>query len=193
MPGESCRRRLRYLLLCLCDVFRALINSLVCWFCTGALAFVPFQILIFSHCTLSCHARLICNTTLLHHGPSDVSTLCSYIMAACSMALFHEHAIITKVGSAVRVVTDKLSSVDITHQSWQCSECCDSRTLLCGHYTPKLPFAAVRWGSWLNVLGECMCSGCSSFTTGWWMSMAFRCRVDGIIYNWMVDAYGVRM
>ena len=31
MPGESYRRRLRSLLLCLCDVFRALINSLVCW------------------------------------------------------------------------------------------------------------------------------------------------------------------
>ena len=32
MPGESYHRRLRSLLLCLCDVFRALINSLVCWF-----------------------------------------------------------------------------------------------------------------------------------------------------------------
>ena len=30
MPGESYRRRLRSLLLCLCDVIRALINSLVC-------------------------------------------------------------------------------------------------------------------------------------------------------------------
>ena len=30
VPGESYRRRLRSLLLCLCDVFRALINSLVC-------------------------------------------------------------------------------------------------------------------------------------------------------------------
>ena len=29
MPGESYRRRIRSLL-CLCDVFRALINSLVC-------------------------------------------------------------------------------------------------------------------------------------------------------------------
>ena len=32
-PGESYRRRLRSLLLHLCDVFRALINSLVCWKC----------------------------------------------------------------------------------------------------------------------------------------------------------------
>ena len=30
MPGESYRRRFRSLLLRLCDVFRALINSLVC-------------------------------------------------------------------------------------------------------------------------------------------------------------------
>ena len=32
MPGESYRRWLRPLLLCLCYVFRALINSHVCWF-----------------------------------------------------------------------------------------------------------------------------------------------------------------
>ena len=32
MPGESYRRRLRLLLLYLCDVFRLLINSLVCLF-----------------------------------------------------------------------------------------------------------------------------------------------------------------
>ena len=30
IPGESYRRRLRSLLLCLCDVFHVLINSLVC-------------------------------------------------------------------------------------------------------------------------------------------------------------------
>ena len=44
MPRESYRRRLRSLLLYLCDVFRALINSLVCWFCTSALGLVLFQI-----------------------------------------------------------------------------------------------------------------------------------------------------
>ena len=32
MPGESYHMRLRSLLLYLCYVFRALINSLVCWF-----------------------------------------------------------------------------------------------------------------------------------------------------------------
>ena len=31
MPGESYRRWLRSSLLCLCDVFQALINSIVCW------------------------------------------------------------------------------------------------------------------------------------------------------------------
>ena len=44
MPGESYCRRLRSLLLCLCDVFRTLINSLICWFCTSALGLVLFQI-----------------------------------------------------------------------------------------------------------------------------------------------------
>ena len=38
MPGECCRRRLRSLLLCLCDVFPAVNNSFVWWFCTSALA-----------------------------------------------------------------------------------------------------------------------------------------------------------
>ena len=32
MPGESYRRRLRSVLLYLCYAFRALNNSLVCWF-----------------------------------------------------------------------------------------------------------------------------------------------------------------
>ena len=33
MPGLSYHRRLRSLLLCLCDVFRALLSFLVCWHC----------------------------------------------------------------------------------------------------------------------------------------------------------------
>ena len=37
VPGVSYRRRLRSLMLCLCDVFRALINSLVCWYCPKSL------------------------------------------------------------------------------------------------------------------------------------------------------------
>ena len=46
MPGESYRRQLGSLLLCLCDVFRALINFLVCCFCTSVLGLVLFQIVI---------------------------------------------------------------------------------------------------------------------------------------------------
>ena len=46
MPGESYHRRLRSLLLCLCGIFRALINSLVCWFCMRTLDLVPFQIAV---------------------------------------------------------------------------------------------------------------------------------------------------
>ena len=44
MQGESYRRRLRSLLLYLCYVFRALINPLVCWFCTSAMGLVLLQI-----------------------------------------------------------------------------------------------------------------------------------------------------
>ena len=47
MPGESYQRPLRSLLLYLCCVFRALITSLVCWFCTSTLGLVPFQIFFF--------------------------------------------------------------------------------------------------------------------------------------------------
>ena len=32
MPGENYHRHLRSLLLCLCDIFWVLMNSLVCWF-----------------------------------------------------------------------------------------------------------------------------------------------------------------
>ena len=48
MPGESYRRRLGSLLLCVCDVFRALINSSVCVFCTSALGLVLFQISVYA-------------------------------------------------------------------------------------------------------------------------------------------------
>ena len=43
MPGESFRRRLTSLLLCLCDIFRALSNSCIGFFSTGALDLVLFQ------------------------------------------------------------------------------------------------------------------------------------------------------
>ena len=44
MPGKTCCGQLGSLLLCLCDVFWALINSLVHWFCTGTQGLVLFQI-----------------------------------------------------------------------------------------------------------------------------------------------------
>ena len=43
MPGESYRRRLRSLLLRLCDILPALINSLACGFCTSALDLALFE------------------------------------------------------------------------------------------------------------------------------------------------------
>ena len=43
---DTYRKRLRSLLLCLCDVFRTLINSLVCWFCLSALGLVLVQIVM---------------------------------------------------------------------------------------------------------------------------------------------------
>ena len=44
IPCESCCRRLRSLLSYLCYMFRALINFLVCWFCSSSLGLVLFQI-----------------------------------------------------------------------------------------------------------------------------------------------------
>ena len=50
MPCEN--RRLRSLL-CLCDVFSVVTNSLVCRFCTGVLSFVLFQTV-----TIHCEANM---------------------------------------------------------------------------------------------------------------------------------------
>ncbi len=47
MPGDSYCKPFSSLLLCLCDVFRAQINSLVCWVCTCALGLVLFQIVVY--------------------------------------------------------------------------------------------------------------------------------------------------
>ena len=46
MPGESYRRRLRSLLLCWCDVLRAIINSLVCWFFLYVLQLMSLPVVI---------------------------------------------------------------------------------------------------------------------------------------------------
>ena len=53
MPGEGYHRWLRSLLLCLCDVFQGLINSLVWWFCTGALGLILFKIVMIKFSNLT--------------------------------------------------------------------------------------------------------------------------------------------
>ena len=46
MPGESYRRQLRSLLLCWCDVLRAIINSLVFWFFLCVLQLMSLLVVI---------------------------------------------------------------------------------------------------------------------------------------------------
>ena len=46
MPGESYSRRLRSLWLCLCDVFRAMVNSLVCYSAQALRASFCFRLYI---------------------------------------------------------------------------------------------------------------------------------------------------
>ena len=62
MPDESYRTRLRSLLLRLCYVFRALINSLVSWFYTNALGSFCYRFLSFySHWNNEFHLSNACN------------------------------------------------------------------------------------------------------------------------------------
>ena len=65
--GKSYRRRLRSLLLC---SFRALINSLVCWFFTSALGLVLFQFMKYEVCTF-----LRSSVTSTQHSLSCLSSL----------------------------------------------------------------------------------------------------------------------
>ena len=58
-PGERYRRRLRSLVFCLCDVFRELITSPVCWFCTSSLGLVLFQIVSTFNLNWLCYYRLL--------------------------------------------------------------------------------------------------------------------------------------
>ena len=60
MPGESCCRRLRFLLLCLCDVFWALINSLVCWFAACPVPRLETFTRTNGPVTIHNHSRLSC-------------------------------------------------------------------------------------------------------------------------------------
>ena len=67
MPAE---RQLWSLLLCLCDVFQVLINSLVCWFCTGALGFILFRTASWQDSDLwsACHSESVCTHSALQGG-----------------------------------------------------------------------------------------------------------------------------
>ena len=59
VPGESYRRRLRSLVLYLCDVFRALINSLLYW-CAGAWAVCFLVLLLMYFLVFICFCLLVC-------------------------------------------------------------------------------------------------------------------------------------
>jgi len=61
MPCESYRRRLRSLLLCLCDVFRALFNSLVCRLLLNKVLIVPVIIIYSDRWALVLLLRLDCH------------------------------------------------------------------------------------------------------------------------------------
>ena len=69
MPGESYHRWLSSLLLCLCDVFWVLINSLVCWFCMSALGLILFQICV--------QAELLFHETAWNMGNETLHLLCT--------------------------------------------------------------------------------------------------------------------
>ena len=61
-----------------CDVFQALINSLVCWFCTSALGLILFQIVVFcfAHCWLWRAEQYLKATTLgIQRWPSSTSRM----------------------------------------------------------------------------------------------------------------------
>ena len=79
MPGKSYRRRLRSLLLYLCYVFPALINSFVCWFCTSARGLVLFQI-----------AKIIFACVL-----TDLGVEAEVAVLRCQKVLFFSNGILT--------------------------------------------------------------------------------------------------
>ena len=90
MPGKGYRRRRRSLLLYLCYVFRALINSLVCWYCTSALGLVLFQI-----CAKSDQLRewlsMRCSTGCVRAGSENSGLLSLSWKPASTVVFFHFH------------------------------------------------------------------------------------------------------
>ena len=88
MPGESYRRRLGSLLLCLCDLFRALIKSFECWFCTSVLGLVLFQtviIMVLRNVTSDWCLFWICHSLFNHDHYKDDGVL----TARCLIWGFH--------------------------------------------------------------------------------------------------------
>ena len=80
-----CENRRLGSLLCLCDVFWMVTNSLVCRFCTGVLSFVLFQtvtihceanvsFVLFQMVTIHCEANVnVCINLRRRSGPGSVS------------------------------------------------------------------------------------------------------------------------
>ena len=74
--GENCRRRLGSLLLRLCDVFRALINSLVCCFCTDAVDLVLLQVVMSTPYSLSRNSNCGGCFAKFYYNGQDVTSHC---------------------------------------------------------------------------------------------------------------------
>ena len=86
MPGMSYRRWLRSVLLCLCGVFRALINSHVCW-SISSLFFVYFSLTLF----LGPFFLLLCFHFL--RGAFVVVMKCKLYLSICSKFAQDEHTV----------------------------------------------------------------------------------------------------
>ena len=90
MPGESYRWQLRSLLLCLCNVFWALINSLVCWLK------ITITIILTSILMQTKHVwrRENCKTvTCLKLQPEPVGTILILQMPAIQSWLWADHSV----------------------------------------------------------------------------------------------------
>ena len=94
------RRRLGSLLLS-CYVFRALINSLVCWFCTSALGLVLFQ---------------ICSMDVKHHIYLLIRDYYTYILSLLTSCCLYIRIVLTKANSV---------SMLLVRTTFSCSNCHD--------------------------------------------------------------------
>ena len=113
MAGESCHRRLRSLLLYLCYVFRALINTFVCWFyirkrlsqsqwlfcnpISAVLVWLIFSLFVFWY-VCGFLTVLLSNNCHCHAGGRVRSAKCSFVLQAgrnctfsCSWLVMEHH------------------------------------------------------------------------------------------------------